>query len=61
MPTHPSRSPSALLGLPAVVAANLLPLVGVVAWGWSLGTLLVLGPLLLLPVVLLVWAGFVRI
>lgn len=30
-----------LVGLPAVVAANLLPLVGVLAWGWNLGTLLV--------------------
>lgn len=31
-----------VVGLPAVVAANLLPLVGVTAWGWNLGTLLVL-------------------
>lgn len=33
---------TAAVGLPTVVAANLLPLVGVVAWGWNLGTLLVL-------------------
>jgi hypothetical protein len=31
-----------VVGLPAVVAANLLPLVGVIAWGWNLGSLLVL-------------------
>ena len=33
---------TAAVGLPAVVAANLLPLVGVAVWGWNLGTLLVL-------------------
>jgi hypothetical protein len=33
---------TAVVGLPTVVAANLLPLIGVIAWGWNLGTLLVL-------------------
>lgn len=42
MSRAPPRSVRPLVGLPAVVAANLLPLVGVVAWGWNLGTLLVL-------------------
>jgi len=42
MSIRPSTTVRTVLGLPAVVAANLLPLVGVVAWGWSLGTLLVL-------------------
>lgn len=42
MSRAPPVSVRLLVGLPAVVAANLLPLVGVVAWGWNLGTLLVL-------------------
>ena len=33
---------TAIVGLPTVVAANLLPLVGVTVWGWNLGALLVL-------------------
>ncbi|MFB6252362.1 MAG: DUF6498-containing protein [Halobellus sp.] len=34
-------TPALLAGAVAVVGANLLPLVGVVAWGWDLSTLLV--------------------
>ena len=38
----PATVTTVAVGLPAVVAVNLLPLVGVIGWGWNLGTLLAL-------------------